>query len=76
AEKARLRAGEVTHRTIRTDGGRVRLVSAPIQINGVTVGEVQTGESLEGLFSAGDRLQVLLIAEGAVGLVTVTGIGY
>lgn len=76
AEKSRLRAGEVTYRTIRTDGGRVRLVSAPIRINGMTVGEVQTGESLEGLFSAGDRLQVLLIAEGAVGLVAVTGIGY
>jgi heavy metal sensor kinase len=76
SEVTRLQRGDTTYRTIRSDAKRVRLVTAPIMIEGQTVGAVQTGESIEGLFSAGDRLQVLLIAEGAVGLVLAAAFGY
>lgn len=77
ADLAAVRAGDTAVRTARINGGRpVRVATAPIRIDGNLAGTVQAGESLAGLFSAGDRLQLLLIVEGAAGLLLAGAAGY
>lgn len=69
--------GTATARTMKTSTGRrVRAVGAPIWIDGQIVGTVQTGETVEGVYSAGDRLQALLVIEGAAGLLLASAAGY
>jgi two-component system OmpR family sensor kinase len=71
------RRGETTVRTVQSRGTpTVRVATAPILADGALLGTVQTGESLEELFSASDRLQVLLIIEAVVGLLLAAGAGY
>jgi two-component system OmpR family sensor kinase len=77
SEVAKLRRGETFERTFSiAGGGHLRVATAPIMIDGQLAGAVQTGESLQGLLTAGDRLELLLILEGAVGFVLAGVVGY
>lgn len=77
SQMARLGQGKVSFRTIKTDTNEhIRLVSVPVMIDGVYAGLVQAGESQERSLQAGDRLQALLIGEGAAGLVLAAAVGY
>jgi two-component system OmpR family sensor kinase len=69
--------GQTSFRTIKTDGGQqVRIVTVPIMAGNQLLGVVQAGESEEGLFTAGERLQVLLAIEGMALLVMAGAAGY
>ena len=77
SEMARLARGETTLRTIESAGRDTRVASTAIRSQqGEVLGVVQAGESLEGVLTASDRLQALLIGEGAVGLAVALLFGY
>lgn len=77
SQMVQLRQGKTTFRTLKTDTSKhVRLVSVPVMIDGVYAGLVQAGESQERSLEAGDRLQALLMGEGAAGLVLAAAVGY